>query len=76
MKASETTRLLPGDVFELDARRRYRVLTVSESAAVCVPVDPVARDFETAGGRRVHFLKPGPVIRISPNSEVHIINHH
>ena len=65
-------RLRAGDVF-LFEQRLCRVLRVNESAAVVLMNRP-ARNFVTRFDKPVHFQPPPTTIRISPNSEVEILN--
>ena len=72
MTARRPFRLRAGDVIRLD-RRLGLVLRVNECAAVIVMNQPV-RVFTTRFDRRVRF-QPRPVLfRISPNSDVSILN--
>jgi hypothetical protein len=64
--------LRAGDVIQHDGKP-CRVIRVNECAAV-VAVDRPPRQFTTLFGKRVR-LQPKPLlVRISPNSEVQILN--
>ena len=65
-------RLHAGDVFRLD-NRLCRVLRVNECAAVVLINRPV-RHFKTRFDKPVRFQPPPAVFRISPQSEVKILN--
>ena len=65
-------RLQAGDVFRFD-NRLCRVLRVNECAAVILMNRPV-RDFKTRFDKPVRFQPPPATFRISPNSEVEILN--
>ena len=65
-------RLHAGDVFRFE-NRLCRVLRVNECAAVILMNQPV-RDFKTRFDKPVRFFQPPKTIRISPNSEVKILN--
>jgi hypothetical protein len=69
------TRLRPGMVIDLNGKRDavYRVLTVNECVAVCVPVRPKEVVFRTLNGDTVRLLRTGKNIRISVNSESEVI---
>jgi hypothetical protein len=65
-------RLRPGDLIELDGQP-CPIIRVTECAAV-VAVGQPWREFTTLAGKRVQ-LQPAPkLVRISPNSEVQILN--
>jgi hypothetical protein len=65
-------RLQAGDVFRFD-NRLCRVLRANECAAVILMNRPV-RDFKTRFDKPVRFQPPPATFRISPNSEVEILN--
>ena len=65
-------RLRAGDVIRYD-NRLCLVLRVNYSAAVVIMNRP-PRVFETRFGRPVRFRQPPARFRISPNSEVPILN--
>ena len=65
-------RLTAGDVFRFD-NRLCRVLRVNECAAVVLMNRPV-REFETRFHGPVKFQPPPRMFRISPQSEVEILN--
>ena len=65
-------RLHAGDVIRFD-HRLCRVLRVNESSAVVIMNRPV-RDFKTRFDKPVRFQPPPARFRISPNSEVEILN--
>lgn len=65
-------RLHAGDVFRFE-NRLCRVLRVNESAAVVLMNRP-ARDFKTRFDKPVRFTPSPAVFRISPDSEVKILN--
>jgi hypothetical protein len=65
-------RLCAGDVFQFE-NRLCRVLRVNESAAVVMMNRPV-RDFKTRFDKPVRFQPSPATFRISPNSEVAILN--
>ena len=65
-------RLHAGDVFRFNGRR-CRVLRVNESAAVVIRNRPI-RDFKTRFDKPVRFQPAPAVFRISPQSEVEILN--
>ena len=69
---SHPFRLQAGDVFRMD-NRLCRVLRVNECAAVIVMNRPV-RNFKTRFDKPVRFQPPPATFRISPNSEVEILN--
>jgi hypothetical protein len=65
-------RLKANDVIRINGRL-CRVIRVTECSAVVLMYRPV-RDFTTRFDRRVRFI-PSPVtFRISPNSDVEILN--
>jgi len=65
-------RLHAGDVFRFDGRL-CRVLRVNECAAVVLMNRPV-KDFKTRFDKPVRFTPPPVTFRISPQSEVEILN--
>jgi hypothetical protein len=65
-------RLHAGDVFRFNGRL-CRVLRVNESAAVVIMNRPV-REFNTRFDKHVRFQPSPAVFRISPESEVEILN--
>jgi hypothetical protein len=65
-------RLRAGDVISLE-RRLCRVLRVNECAAVVIMNRPV-REFKTRFDKPVRFTPPPATFRISPQSEVEILN--
>lgn len=65
-------RLRAGDVIRFNGRL-CRVLRVNECAAVVIMNRPV-RDFKTRFDRPVRFQPPPAMFRISPQSEVTILN--
>jgi hypothetical protein len=65
-------RLRAGDVINLD-HRLCRVVRVNECAAVVIMNQPV-RDFKTRFDKPVRFLPPPRLFRISPQSEIPILN--
>jgi hypothetical protein len=65
-------RLRAGDVFRFE-NRLCRVLRVNESAAVVMMNRPV-REFTTRFDKPVRFTPSPATFRISPNSEVAILN--
>ncbi|MEI8288158.1 MAG: hypothetical protein WCH99_01695 [Verrucomicrobiota bacterium] len=65
-------RLRAGDVFRFNDRF-CRVVRVNECAAVIIMNRPV-RDFKTRFDKPVHFQPPPAMFRISPQSEVTILN--
>ena len=72
MKTSYPFRLRAGDVIRLDGQP-CRVVRVSECSAVVAMTKP-PREFTTLLGMRVRIQpKPG-LVRISPQSEVPILN--
>lgn len=66
-------RLQPGMRVDLGQYGPARVLSVSESSAVCALERETVRDFQTFLGVKVHFVWRGQIVRISPNSEVPIL---
>ncbi len=69
---SSPTRLHAGDVILLDGHPR-RIVRVTDCAAV-VAIQRPPRQFTTLAGKRVR-LQPKPTLwRISPNSEIPILN--
>ena len=66
-------RLRAGDVLRFLDGKLARVLRVNECAAVVIMRQP-ARDFKTRFDKPVRFQPPPKTFRISPNSEVEIIN--
>jgi hypothetical protein len=67
-----TFRLRAGDLIAFEGQR-CRVVRVTESSAV-VAVARAARTFTTLFGVRVHIQPKPALVRISPNSEVPILN--
>ena len=65
-------RLHAGDVIRLSGRL-CRVIRVNECAAVILMNRPV-RDFKTRFDKPVRFQPPPATFRISPQSEVEILN--
>ena len=65
-------RLRAGDVFR-SGGKLCRVLRVNECAAVVIMNRPV-RDFKTRFDKPVRFTPPPAMFRISPQSEVEILN--
>ena len=65
-------RLHAGDVIRFDGRL-CRVIRVNECAAVILMNRPV-RDFKTRFDKPVRFQPPPATFRISPQSEVEILN--
>jgi hypothetical protein len=65
-------RLHAGDVIRFD-NRLCRVLRVNECAAVVIMNRPV-REFKTRFDKPVRFTPPPAMFRISPQSEVEILN--
>ena len=65
-------KLRAGDVFKFN-ERLCRVLRVNECAAVVVMHQPV-RDFKTRFDKPVRFQPPPKLFRISPQSEVPVLN--
>ena len=66
-------RLRAGDVIRLADGKLCRVLRVNECAAVVIMNRPV-RDFKTRFDKPVRFQPPPATFRISPQSEVPILN--
>ncbi len=66
-------RLRAGDVFRTDDGKLCRVLRVNDCSAVVIMNQPV-RDFKTRFDKPVRFQPPPKMFRISPNSEVKILN--
>ena len=65
-------RLRAGDIIRYDGKP-CRVVRVTDCAAVVAVTKP-ARTFTTLAGKTV-TLQPGPaLVRISPNSEIQILN--
>ena len=69
---SHPFRLHAGDVIRFDGRL-CRVLRVNECAAVVLMNRPV-REFQTRFDKLVRFTSPPALFRISPQSEVEILN--
>lgn len=65
-------RLHAGDVFRCDGRL-CRVIRVNECAAVVIMNRPM-RVFKTRFDKPVRFQPPPAIFRISPQSEVEILN--
>ncbi len=65
-------RLRAGDVFRFE-NRLCRVIRVNDCAAVVVMNRPV-REFKTRFDKPVRFTLPPATFRISPQSEVEILN--
>lgn len=65
-------RLCAGDVFRFD-NRLCRVVRVNECAAVVLMNRPV-REFKTRFDKPVRFQPPPVTFRISPDSDVTILN--
>ena len=66
-------RLHAGDVIRL-AGRLCRVVRVNQCAAVVIMNRPI-RDFKTRFDKPVRFQPPLTLLRISPNSDLEILNH-
>ena len=66
-------RLHAGDVIRL-AGRLCRVVRVNQCAAVIIMNRPM-RDFKTRFDKPVRFQPPPTLLRISPNSDLEILNH-
>ena len=66
-------RLHAGDVIRL-AGRLCRVVRVNQCAAVVIMNRPI-RDFKTRFDKPVRFQPPPTLLRISPNSDLEILNH-
>lgn len=71
-KPEKPFRLRVNDLFRCDGRL-CRVLRVNECAAVIVMNRPV-REFKTRFDKPVRFQPPPATFRISPDSEVEILN--
>ena len=67
-----TFRLRPGDLIQFDGQP-CRVLRVTDSSAV-IAISKPPRDFTTLFGVRVHIQPKPALVRISPNSEIPILN--
>ena len=65
-------RLRAGDVIRFD-NRLCRVIRVNDCAAVVIMNQPI-RDFKTRFDKPVRFQPPPKLFRISPDSEVEILN--
>ena len=65
-------RLRAGDIFRFDGKL-CRVLRVNYSSAVVIMNRPV-REFKTRFDKPVRFQPPPAKFRISPNSEVAVLN--
>ena len=65
-------RLRAGDLIQFDGQT-CRVVRVTDSSAVVAVTRP-ARDFTTLFGVRVHIQPKPALVRISPNSEIPILN--
>ena len=65
-------RLRPGDTIHY-AGQRCKVVRVTDCSAV-VAIQRPPRDFTTLFGVRVHIQPKPALVRISPNSEVPILN--
>jgi hypothetical protein len=65
-------RLRAGDVFKMEGRF-CRVIHVTECSAVLVMHRPV-REFKTRFDKPVRFQPPPKITRVSPNSEVEVLN--
>jgi len=65
-------RLRAGDVFQFNGRL-CRVVRVNDCAAVVIMNRPV-RDFKTRFDKPVRFHPPPVVFRISPQSQVPVLN--
>lgn len=65
-------RLHAGDVIRLDGRL-CRVVRVNQCAAVIIMNRPI-RDFKTRFDKPVRFQPPPTLFRISPNSDLEILN--
>jgi hypothetical protein len=70
--SSHPFRLRAGDVIRFN-NRLCRVIRVNECAAVVIMNRPV-RDFKTRFDKPVRFQPPPRLFRISPQSEVPILN--
>jgi len=69
---TEIFRLRAGDLIRYEGKP-CRVLRVSESSAVVAVTKP-AREFTTLFGVRVRIQPKPAIVRISPDSEVPILN--
>ena len=69
---TEIFRLRAGDLIRYEGKP-CRVLRVSESSAVVAVTKP-AREFTTLFGVRVRIQPKPAIVRISPESEVPILN--
>ena len=69
---TDTFRLRAGDLVALDGQP-CRVLRVSDSSAVVAVTKP-AREFVTRFDVRVRIQPKPALVRISPNSEIPILN--
>ena len=65
-------RLRPGDIIDYSGQQ-CRVIRVSDCAAVIAITKP-AREFTTLFGARVRIQPKPALVRISPNSELQILN--
>ena len=65
-------RLRAGDLIQF-AGQSCRVVRVTDSSAVVAVARP-PRDFTTLFGVRVHIQPKPALVRISPNSEIPILN--
>ena len=65
-------RLRAGDLIQYEGRPCH-VLRVTDSSAVVAITRP-PRDFTTLFGVRVHIQPKPALVRISPNSEIPILN--
>ena len=65
-------RLRAGDVVAY-AGQTCRVLRVTDTSAVVALARP-PREFTTLGGVRVHLQPKPALVRLSPNSEIPILN--
>jgi len=65
-------RLRAGDIVQLDGQP-CPVVRVNDCAAVVAVTRPV-REFTTLLGKRVRFQPKPALVRISPNSEIPILN--
>lgn len=65
-------RLRAGDLVQLDGQP-CPVVRVNDCAAVVAVTRP-AREFTTLLGKRVRFQPKPALVRISPNSEIPILN--
>ncbi len=69
---TEFFRLRAGDLIRYDGKP-CRVLRVTDASAVVAVTKP-AREFTTLFGARVRIQPKPALVRISPNSEVPILN--